>query len=163
MSTFDSISDFVKSGPKRFDDATELIEVPTSNAATSDARSRHLRGAMYLAGYGIECLVKGYLIELEGCQNLRQTQSVINSRRASRRIEPIRNIGASTAGHSIDYLMRLTDLSTRPGFDPKLWGRIAKWDTSWRYNPTPASIDEAHAFVSDVRKAINWLRPKILA
>src|SRR4051794_32059413 len=81
MPTRDRLSDFVKSAPRRLKDAEELIEHPTADPQRSDADRRHLRGAMYLAGYAVECLLKAYLIEQEGCQSLAAAQARINERR----------------------------------------------------------------------------------
>ena len=77
MAIRDRLSDFVKSGPRRLKDANELMEMPTADAQRSDAKNRHLRGAMYLAGYAIECLLKAYLIEQEDCQSLADAQDRI--------------------------------------------------------------------------------------
>lgn len=77
MPTQDRISDFVKSGPHRLQNAEELMELPTRAAQGSDAGQRHLRAAMYLAGYAVECMLKAYLSEQEECQALGATQDKI--------------------------------------------------------------------------------------
>lgn len=81
MPDFDNISDLVKSGPRRLQDAEELMQPPTHDRQRSDAQTRHLRGAMYLSGYGVECLLKAYLVEQEGCRTLTEAQNKINDRR----------------------------------------------------------------------------------
>ncbi len=163
MPDFDNIDDLVKSGPRRLQDAEELMQFPTHNAQRSDAPTRHLRGAMYLAGYGVECLLKAYIIEQEGCRTLTEAQNKINERRKREGAELLRDIAGSAAGHSIDYLLRLTDLSDKYEFDIRLWGRLAQWKSFWRYDPNPATRQEAEVFLTDILAAINWLKPKVFS
>ncbi len=156
------LSDFVKSSPRRFQDALELMEQPTASGTRSDAATRHLRGAMYLAGYAVELLLKAYLIEQERSQSIQEAQGKINKRRSDHSEPPIKNIATTAAGHSIEYLIRLTDLPERTGYDPELWGRVAVWSSGWRYDPDPPGRVAAQEFVEDVQAALNWLTPKIM-
>ncbi len=70
MAFRDTIQDYRRSATRRLEDARELLEPPTLDAQRSDAGRRHLRGAMYLAGYAAECLVKAYLIQHMNAQTL---------------------------------------------------------------------------------------------
>lgn len=74
----------------------------------------------------------------------------------------IADIAHTAAGHNIDRLIRLTDLVERPGYDTKLWGRVAQWQTAWRYSHDFPERSAAEAFMNDVRAATNWLAPKII-
>lgn len=139
------------------------MEMPTADPQRSDAGSRHLQGAMYLAGYAVECLLKAYLIEQQECQSLTEAQARINSRRMSRGQEPIDRIASTSAGHDIYYLVGLTDLSIRPGYDPALWGRLSAWKSTLRYEHHAPKRDTAERFLRDVRTAVKWLRPKIVS
>ena len=159
---FDGISQLVKSGPRRGGGADELMQAPTLRPHEGDALTRHLRGAMYLAGYAIECLLKAYLTEQERGQRLSTAERQINDRRAKQNLPPIEKISSSAAGHSLAYLLGLTDLAEQPDYDPALWGRVAVWRSVWRYDPSPVKRDAAEAFVEDVRTAVNWLSPRIL-
>ena len=163
MADFDRLRDYVKSGPRRLKDAEELMEPPTADAQRSDASTRHLRGAMYLAGYAVECYLKAYLIEQEGCLYLSDAQKRINECRQRAGREPIRDIAHSASGHSIGYLLGLTNLEMQHGFEVKLWGRLAEWKASWRYDPSLATRTEAEAFLKDVQTATRWIQPKISA
>jgi hypothetical protein len=80
MVRFDSLADFVKSGPRRLRDAEELLETPTLFPHEAGSASRHLRGAMYLAGYGVECLVKACIIARAGERRLSLARDLINTR-----------------------------------------------------------------------------------
>ena len=159
---FDGISQLVKSGPRRLRDAEELMQLPTLRPHEGDANTRHLQGAMYLAGYAVECLLKAYLTEQERCQRLSEAENRINERRAKLNVEPVLKISSSAAGHSIGYLLQLTDLVEQAGYDPKLWGRVAVWRSVWRYDASVVKRDTAEAFMNDVRSAVNWLLPRIL-
>ncbi|MCX6380397.1 MAG: hypothetical protein NT023_13130 [Armatimonadetes bacterium] len=162
MADCDSLSDFIKVGQQRLKDAEELMEKPTADFQRSDAERRHLRGAMYLAGYAVECLLKAYLIDQEGGLSLIETQSKINIRRQSSGQELIRQIAATSAGHDIAYLAGLTDISVRPGYDYKVWSRLARWKSTWRYDYTTPKREEAEKFLQDVHTAVDWLQPNII-
>ncbi len=62
MAEYDDIIHFRKAGLQRLRDAEELLQPPSITPNVSEASTRHLRGAMYLAGYGIECVLKEYII-----------------------------------------------------------------------------------------------------
>ena len=155
------LQDFVKSGPRRLEDAEELLQRPTYDAQRSDADARHLRTAMYLAGYAVECLLKAYLIQQENCQSIEQAQVRINERRIRQGRDEVRDIAHTAAGHSIYYVLQLTDLLNHPGYDVSLWGRVAQWQSFWRYEYDYPRRTDAEGFVQDVRSVVNWLRPKI--
>ncbi len=162
MSGCNRLSDFIKIGQQRLKDAEELMEKPTADFRRSDAESRHLRGAMYLAGYAVECLLKAYLIDQERCVSLADTQIKINTRCLSLGQEPVRRIATTSAGHDIYYLAGLTDISYRHEYDPQLWGRLSAWKSTWRYEVTTPQREEAERFLQDVHKAVNWLQPNII-
>src|SRR5438270_7888255 len=117
MATRNRLSDYIKCAPRRLKDAEELLELPTADPQRSDADRRHLRGSMYLAGYAVECLLKAYLIEQEGCQSLAEAETRINERRRRSGQDPIERIASTAAGHDLYYLVGPTDLSPRPGYD----------------------------------------------
>ena len=71
------------------------------------------------------------------------------------------NIARSAAGHKILYLLPLTDLPQYPAYDPKLWGRVAQWRSSWRYEADTVPRQEAAEFLDDVQAVVDWLSPKI--
>jgi len=163
MNRFDRISDFLKNAPKRLADARELMDSPTVNPSQSDAQIRHLRAAMYLAGYGVECMLKAYICDQEECQSLAAAMHKINGQRASKGLPAIRDIATTSAGHSVGYMVGLTDLVERNGYDRALWGRLAKWNSGWRYDHTHVARATAEEFISDVATALNWLRPAIIS
>lgn len=62
MPEFDGLTTFRISGFHRLRDAEHLLTPPLVQTGEHGVTTRHLRGAMYLCGYGIECLLKAYLI-----------------------------------------------------------------------------------------------------
>lgn len=157
----DTIEDYRRSAFRRLEDARELLEPPTSDPNRSDANRHHLRGAMYLSGYAVECLLKACLIQYTNSQTLRAAENILNVQRRQKNLESIENIARSAAGHKIFYLLRLTDLESYPAYDPKIWSRVAQWRSSWRYETDTPRVMEADEFVNDVQAVANWLSPKI--
>ena len=86
----------------------------------------------------------------------------LNERRIRQGKEEIRDIAHTAVGHSLYYVVQLTDLPFHPGYDVALWGRLAQWQSFWRYEYDYPRRLEAEVFVQDVRSAVNWLRPKIM-
>ena len=158
----DTIQDYKRSAVRRMEDAKELLEVPTFDPQRSDASYRHLRGAMYLAGYAVECLVKAYLIQHLNAQTLAAAVDALNQQRQQRGKEQVEQIARTAAGHRILYLLQLTDLPQYPAYDPKLWARVALWRSSWRYETEPIARTEAEKFMDDVQAIVDWLSPKII-
>ena len=157
----DTVQDYKRSASRRLEDAKELLEPPTLDAQRSDADRRHCRGAMYLAGYAVECLLKAYLIQNLNSPTLASAIDKLNEQRLRRGLERVENIARTAAGHKLSYLVRLADLLQYPAYDPKLWGRVALWSSSWRYETDLVMRSSALEFVEDVQAAVDWLLPKI--
>jgi hypothetical protein len=153
----DTIRDYRRSAQRRLEDAQELLEPRTWEPQRSDADQRHLRTAMYLAGYAVECLLKAYLIQQIGAQTLREAVALLNVRLQARGREPVADISRSAAGHRLIYILRYTDLTGYPGYSEALWGRLAQWNSAWRYETDPVARSAAEAFIGDVQTAVNWL------
>lgn len=151
---------------QRLADAHELMESPTRDAKRSDVGYRHYRGAMYLAGYAIECLLKAYLIDHNSVPtpdkpNLSGAMDRINILRQKDGLLPAKDITRSATGHDISYLLSLTNLDEIAGYDKKLWGSVGTWDTSWRYESSMIRAVAAKEFMADVDAVVKWLKPKI--
>lgn len=158
----DTAREYKRAADRRFDDAHELMQAPTWEGQRSDAGQRHLRGAMYLAGYTVECLLKAYIIGQMNAQTLGEATEILDVRRTSKGLEPVKNILRTAAGHRIAYLVQLTNLPTDfPNFDLKLWGRLGGWQSSWRYEGDMVGQTEAEAFMADVQAAVDWLSSKM--
>ena len=157
MSELDGVSTFVKSGQRRLRDAERLLEPPSRSANEQGADVRHLRGAMYLSGYGVECLLKAYLIQLQpGCHRLSDVLAEL--RDGSTEVRDI----CGSAGHDLPYLLALTKLEAR--FDRprrEQMSRCAKWRSTWRYDPAPATREAAESLVHAARAMVDWIVSQI--
>ncbi len=153
MYEFDRVTDYVKAGPRRLADALELLEQPTCEPEAADAGHRNLRGAVYLAGYAVECALKAYIISrVPGASGF--------SEALQRRVQggEVIDLGGRRA-HNIRLLLRLTDLEGTLASDDALrrsLGLCMKWRPDWRYDPRPftsrvdaRSLLEASAHLSE--------------
>ncbi len=158
----DTIEGYRRAATCRFADARELMEPPTRDDQRSDAKKRHLRGGMYLAGYTVECLLKAYLIQQMSVQTLGDAMERLDERRLKRGMQPVKNIARTAAGHQIAYLVQLTDLESKyTGYDRRLWGRVGAWTSSWRYESDTVKWETARDFLEDVEAVVNWLQAKL--
>jgi hypothetical protein len=150
---FDGVSTFFKSGLRRIRDAERLLEPPSAELNEQGADTRHLRGAMYLSGYGVECLLKAYLIQQQpGCTRL--SDALVALRRSG---AGVRDIGGS-AGHDLPYLLTLTKPEARFDRTRRVqMSHCAKWRSSWRYDPSVPKSEDAAAMVNSARAMVEWI------
>ena len=157
MAVYDGISEFVKSGQQRLRDAEELLQPPTLISKEGRPQERHLRGADYLAGYGIECLLKAYIIHKHPpCVTLSDVQQQMRSLGG-----PVQNL-SSKAGHNLVYLLSLTNLEGRMSATHKRdMVLCAKWSSEWRYNPYSAPRLDVEERVAAARRLVDWIMSQI--
>jgi hypothetical protein len=134
---FGGINELRKAANKRLTDAHVLV------------KSNRWRGAMYLAGYAVECWLKSRLMEQYAVRHLDQLEAKI--RKAA---------GASGLPlHDLGMLKRLARVSS--GHDPRLraaFDTCEQWTTSWRYDPQDGDRKTCERFmeaVQDVRGRID--------
>ena len=155
MAEYDGISEYGKAAIHRLQDAAELIEYPTLEPYRSDAAIRHLRGAMYLAGYAIEFRLKAYI--LQGL-NVKTLEEAIRVAPGSKK-ETLQRLN-SAEGHNLNLLVSLTDLGRQIAADPstkKAWNICKTWKSTWRYDPTYADLEQAKKFFESVSYFYFWL------
>lgn len=164
---YDGVSELWKAAPKRLADARELLETPTRNPQGSDAAIRHLRGAVYLAGYAVECVLKVYIIERVDARLQRKGTRVQGWSEALRQRELAGDEPdlRGSWSHSFDRLFRATDLSrwAPPGSDIyQTWSTCMKgWKPALRYAPDHMSApEEACEIVDALEEAYNWVKQR---
>jgi hypothetical protein len=107
------------------------------------------RGAMYLAGYSIECKLKARLMEMYNLDTLDQLEAEIE-RRVGRQV--------NVFTHSIEVLFGLTGARDRLVNDPKkpaalrAYQRCNTWKPAWRYRSDDGSEDDCASFVEAVEE-----------
>jgi hypothetical protein len=141
-SSFYGISEQDKASQCRLEDAHAL------------AAAQRWRGAMYMAGYGVECLLKSRLMHMYGCKHLTALDRELERRGLLR--PP-----ASVFTHHLESLLRLIN-----GFDRlrqnheywRLFNLVNRWVPAWRYAPDQSSPRDAVAFLAAVEKLCHWIR-----
>ena len=154
MSEFDGVSEYHQSGLRRLRDAEELLQPPRLLPNESGAETRHPRGAMYLAGYALECALKAYLLSQSREKSL---SSWLDARRDEGRNVP-NLLGAE--GHNLIVLMTLAKLEERLLNDTKRkqdWGVCAQWKSILRYESKLTSEVYARDFVAACQSFYPWV------
>jgi HEPN domain-containing protein len=119
--------------------------------------SKRWRGAMYLAGYSVECLFKAKLMQLFGCQHLRELEEELQRR-------GILAVGSSIYTHQLELLLRLTHRIDAARRDQTLWKQFAMvnlWLPAWRYNPDLSSQTDAEDFLQAVDALCRWIESNV--
>lgn len=114
----------------------------------------HWRGAMYLAGYVIECRLKARLMEMHGCLTLKEL-----GRRLSARYP---RATESITTHNIEALLSYTGVLERmqahADMDTKRAYYLCRtWRTSWRYHPEQGNEHECTAFLNAVDRLSRFI------
>lgn len=159
MAEFDGVSAFKKTAPRRLRDAEELLQPPTLQPNDSDAMTRHLSGAVYLAGYGVECVLKAYIITHNPPhQRLSEVRDVLlNSGALTKDI-------CGSDGHNLGVLLNVTDLEGAFDLRPELkkyWAIARKWTSTLRYNDYVPKREDAAAFVASCRALYQWVNSRL--
>jgi len=143
--THNGVSEQGKAGKHRLDDARALI-----NAV-------RWRGAMYLAGYAVECLLKTKLMQKYECRHLMELEAELRQRG---------EIGACVTvfTHELEMLLRLTGGRDRLRQSAETWRAftlVNQWVPAWRYSPSLSNADDAKDFLEAVEKVSRWLEHNI--
>jgi HEPN domain-containing protein len=142
---FAGISEQSKAGQHRRADADALFE------------KRRWRGAMYLAGYAIECLIKAKLMERFKQSNLEDLETELKRRH----VIPDRS---SLFDHRIELYVGASGRLDALRSDNALWRsfNIAnRWIPSWRYNPDLSNRADAEDFLFAVDAMLEWIRNNV--
>jgi HEPN domain-containing protein len=108
------------------------------------------RGAMYMAGYAVECLLKFQLMRQLSCRNLVQLERQLQQRGEEPRV----------FSHDLENLLRLAGGRERLRKSP-LWksfsAHVNAWQPNWRYDPLEGEQEEAELFVKAVQALLPWI------
>ena len=111
------------------------------------------RGAMYMAGYSIECLLKAKLMRMYACGNLRDLEVELQRR-------GLLAEHATIFTHQLEILLRLAGGLDRLRQNIELWplfNIVNRWIPAWRYNPDLSNHDDARDYVSAVDSIRHWI------
>ena len=115
------------------------------------------RGAMYIAGYSIECLLKAKLMEIYNCRNLYQLEDELQKR-------GILTTRATVFTHQLEPLLRLAQGFTRLRQNRRMWLSFAvvnRWLPAWRYTADLSNREDAEEFLEAVKKIRDWIQHNI--
>lgn len=146
---FSGVTEQRKAGQKRLRDAKALLGRPNS-ADWANKKGPHARGAMYLAGYAVECKIKAIAMEVHSCRTLAQLVTALGVDEQN------------VFDHWLEALLgHLPTLKARMQQDKGTWhafaGRVNSWRVSWRYDPEDHLNGIAADFVDAIEKVYNWL------
>ncbi len=119
--------------------------------------SQRWLGAMYLAGYAVECLLKAKLMQRFRCLYLSELERRLRDKRLMGRADTI-------FSHQLHFLLRLTGALDRLRMNREAWlafTTINEWVPAWRYFPRERTQAEAHDFCESMRIVLHWIDANI--
>jgi HEPN domain-containing protein len=123
---------FYRCGKQRFEEAEILLG------------AGKFTGAIYLAGYGIECMLKALVLSNVSSSKV---NGVLRSFRGNR-------------GHEYEWLKaeyRLRRHATFPGEINQCFAQVNPWSTDLRYEPGNFGARDAESFMKAARTIIVWI------
>lgn len=139
------VSEQMKASKHRLNDAHALFN------------SARWHGAMYLAGYSIECLLKAKLMQMYNCRHLRELEEVLQRR-------GVLAAEATVFTHHLEVLLRLAKGQKRLRQNRTLWplfSIVNLWMPAWRYSSNLSNSKSAKNFLEAVEKIIDWVEHNI--
>lgn len=139
------ISEQASASHQRLEDAKALL-----NAS-------RWRGAMYMGGYAVECLLKTKLMQIYDCKNLRELDDVLRQR-------SILPAHRTVFTHQLEDLLKLTPSYNRLRQNRNVWHmfhEINRWTPRWRYTSKQATHQEAIEFITDLENVMYWINTNL--
>jgi hypothetical protein len=132
---------------KRHRDAYALLE------------KQRWRGAMYMAGYALECKLKAQLMERYNCFHLQELKEELKRRTGDRPAL------MSVQAHHLEYLLGFApDYEARLRQNQAMYQRYVRcntWSYAWRYLGDDGIRQEAVSFLECVDLFYQWLANNI--
>lgn len=138
---FYGVSEQGRAGKHRMDDARALL-----NAV-------RWRGAMYLAGYSVECLLKTKLMRMFDCRHLLELEEELQRR-------GVLANDATVFTHQLERLLELTNALERLRQNREHWqlfNLVNRWVPAWRYTADLSNQEDAYDFIEAVDKLARWI------
>ena len=111
------------------------------------------RGAMYMGGYAVECLLKVKLMHIYDCQNLRALDDVLRQR-------SILPEHRTVFTHQLEDLLRLAPGYNRLRRNKDFWHmfhEVNLWTPQWRYTAKQVTRQEATRFLTFIENVMHWI------
>lgn len=137
---------------KQYAGITEQRKASLHRLADAEAlfQKERWRGAMYLAGYAVECRLKYQLMRKWKCFTLEELEATLARK----------GVGLNPFTHNLDSLLKSLGCRERLRLDQPKWTaftKVNRWRPAWRYSAHLASRDAASIFLSAVRDVIRWV------
>src|SRR5215470_7977255 len=142
---YTGVSEQAKASMHRLDDARALFN------------AERWRGAMYMAGYAVECLLKTKLMQMYSCRTLHELEDELQRRGALAE-------HATVFTHHLELLLRLTQRFDRLRQHQILWPQFALvnlWIPAWRYTADMANSQDVADFLAAVARIMQWLEHNV--
>jgi hypothetical protein len=139
------VSEQGKARRHRWDDAQALYA------------ARRWRGAMYIAGYAVECLLKVKLMQMYDCRHLRELEKDLVEK-------GILSADASIFTHHLELLLRCAHALDRLRQSEPHWrsfNMVNRWVPAWRYAADLADPRDAEDFLTAVDDVSRWIENNI--
>jgi hypothetical protein len=121
---------------QRFEEAEVLFE------------AGYFMGAVYLAGYAIECMLKALILNSLPAKDHESVEAEFRGQRA----------------HQYEWLRHRYAQTNAPGLPAEI-GRsltfVSTWETSLRYTPGLGDRQDALRFLAETRKILDWADKRI--
>ena len=127
---------FYRAAKQRFEDAELLLKEDRTT------------GAVYLAGYGVECMLKALLLAAIPEKAQKQMRESFRGRK----------------GHDLDGLKALYVEKGKQGIPSaigKCLARVNSWATDLRYSPASLKAREAKQFLRDAAEILRWAEERL--
>jgi HEPN domain-containing protein len=135
------VSEQAKASKHRLQDAEELF---------GEGR---WRGALYLGGYAVECLLKARLMQIYGCRHLGELEEELLRR-------GVLGADQTVFTHHLERLLRLTGAQNRLRQNHTGWRSFVtanRWIPAWRYSSDLSNENDAEDFLNSVRELLRWI------
>jgi HEPN domain-containing protein len=139
------VSEQIKASLHRLEDAEALFA------------AERWRGAMYVAGYALECVLKAKLMQRFQCRTLERLEERLHQRRLIRK-------SRSVFTHEIELLFQLSGVVDRLKDNTAMYAHLKfvnRWTPAWRYSVEPTRRDDAEDFLTAVRELRSWVASNV--
>ena len=135
------VSEQAKAGRHRLADARALFD------------AQRWRGAMYMAGYSVECLLKTKLMLKFDCDHLLELDDELQRR-------GVLGVRGGVFTHQFETLLRLNNGLDRLRRNRECWllfNVVNQWVPAWRYCPDLSNRVDAVDFLEAVDGVLHWV------
>ena len=137
---------------KPYSGITELYKASLHRMADAEVlfAGRRWRGAMYVAGYAVECRLKYKLMRQWKCFNLEELGARLVGR----------GVVETVFTHNLEALIQICGGWNRLRANDDMWrayGVVSSWQPAWRYNADLASHRDARRLLAAAQQVLEWI------